>query len=54
MRMKNAAQNLSVVRRMVLNLLKTETSKGSLKGKRLKASWSPEYLEQLLALLFKF
>lgn len=53
-RVKNAAQNLSILRRMVLNVLKQETSKGSLKGKRKKAGWSEKYLTQLLAILFKF
>ena len=54
MRMNNASQNLAIVRRMVLNLLKLDKSKGSLKGKRRKASWSKEYLLELLARLFKF
>lgn len=50
-----AAQNLSIMRRMILNLLKLDTgSKGSLKGKRKKAGWSQTYLEQLLSMLFKF
>jgi len=49
-----SAQNLSILRRMVLNVLKQETSKGSLKGKRKKASWSEEYLVSLLPLMFNF
>jgi predicted transposase YbfD/YdcC len=49
-----ASQNLSIMRRMVLNTLKLDTSKGSLKGKRKKAGWSPTYLEHLLSLLFNF
>lgn len=53
-RVKNAAQNLAIMRRMVLNTLKQEKSKGSLKGKRKKAGWSEEYLSKLLAILFKF
>ena len=53
-RMKNAAQNLAVMRRMVLNVLKQEKSKGSLKGKRKKAGWSEQYLLQLLTILFNF
>ena len=52
--MNNAAQNLSIMRRMVLNLLKQEESKGSLKGKRKRAGWSEDYLTKLLALLFNF
>lgn len=53
-RANNAAQNLSIMRRMVLNVLKQEKSKGSLKGKRKKAGWSEDYLTRLLAILFKF
>lgn len=54
-RLGYAAQNLSVMRRMILNLLKLDTTaKGSLKGKRKKAGWSQEYLEHLLASLFNF
>lgn len=51
-RVKNAAQNLAIMRRMVLNTLKQEKSKGSLKGKRKKAGWSEAYLVKLLAMLF--
>ena len=54
MRVNNAAQNLGVVRRMVLNVLKLEKSKTSMKGKRLKASFSTDYLTKLLAILFNF
>lgn len=53
-RMGYASQNLAIMRRMVLNTLKLDDSKGSLKGKRKKAGWSSAYLEHLLALLFKF
>lgn len=53
-RINNAAQNMSILRRMVLNTLKKEPSKGSLKGKRKKAGWSEVYLLKLLALLFNF
>lgn len=53
MRVKNAAQNLSIMWRMVLNALKQEPSKGSLKGKRKRAGWSAGYLGKLLAILFK-
>ena len=54
-RVKNAAQNLSILRRMILNTLKKEdSSKTSLKLKRKKAGWSEPYLVQLLGMLFKF
>ena len=55
MRVKNAAHNLSILRRMVLNTLKTDqATKASLRLKRKKAGWSEEYLMSMLALLFKF
>jgi predicted transposase YbfD/YdcC len=41
----NGAENLSILRRMALNLVKQEKS-----GKRLKAAWSPDYLQTLLGL----
>lgn len=53
-RMGYAAQNLSIMRRMVLNTLKLDNSKGSLKGKGKNVGWSPVYLEHLLSLLFNF
>jgi len=54
-RVNNAAQNLSILRRMILNTLKQDTScKASLRRKRKRAGWSDEYLITLLALLFKF
>lgn len=55
MRVGYAAQNLSIMRRMVLNILKQDKStKASLKTKRKKAAWNKAYLEQLLGILFKF
>jgi predicted transposase YbfD/YdcC len=46
---RNAAENYSVVLRMALNLVKSENStKRSVKGKRLKAGWDDEYLLSLL------
>jgi len=45
----NAAQNMTVLRHMALNLLKQEQStKRSLRGKRLKAGWDEDYLAQIL------
>ena len=44
-----AAENFSVINRIALNLLKNEVStKQGVKGKRLKAGWSTDYLEQVL------
>lgn len=48
-RIGNAAQNMAVLRHMALNLLKREQStKRSLRGKRLKAGWDEDYLVQVL------
>ena len=55
MRAKNAAHNLSILRRMVLNTLKSDTSsKSSLRLKRKRAGWSDAYLMSILPLLFNF
>jgi len=45
----NGAENLSVLRRSALNILRGDTeSKKSLKRRRLKASWDLEYLNELI------
>jgi predicted transposase YbfD/YdcC len=45
----NAAQNVAVLRHIALNLLKREQStKRSIRGKRLKAGWDEDYLAQVL------
>lgn len=46
-RTKNAADNFSYIRKIGLNLLKKDTSKGSLVTKRLKAGWDNKYLMQI-------
>lgn len=46
-RTKNAADNFSYIRKIGLNLLKKDTSKGSLVTKRLKAGWDNKFLLQL-------
>ena len=49
-RQGNAAQNLSVLRRMALNMLKRETtSQGGLAAKRKRAGWDEDYLLLVLA-----
>lgn len=44
----HAIENMSFTRRFVTSLLKQDTSKGSLKGKRKKAGWDTDFLEILL------
>jgi predicted transposase YbfD/YdcC len=45
----NAAQNMTVLRHMALNLIKREQStKRSIRGKRLKAGWDEDYLAKVL------
>ncbi len=43
-----AAENFALVRKFSLNILKRDKGKGSLVTKRLKASWSIDYLFSLL------
>lgn len=43
-----STQNFGFLRKFVISLLKRDTSKGSLKGKRKKAAWSTDFLEKLL------
>lgn len=50
-RLRNAAQNFSLLRRIALNLFKAETaSKRSMPKKRKAAAWNHEYLIELLGL----
>jgi len=44
---KQAAENLSLLRKMALNLLKKEPSKGSMKLKRKKAAWDVAFLDAI-------
>ena len=49
MRKGHAAENFSRIRRIALNLLRTETTKKrGIKGKRLNAAWDHDYLLKLL------
>ena len=48
-RVGNAAENLSVLRRMALNMLKSESSvKVGVAAKRKKAGWDTDYLIRVL------
>jgi predicted transposase YbfD/YdcC len=49
-RLDNSPQNLAVMRHIALNIMQKDTSKGSLKGKFMRAGWDDRYLAQLLAL----
>jgi len=44
----SATENFSALRKFVLSLLKRDTSKGSLVGKRKRAAWSTRFLEKVL------
>ena len=48
-RMGNTAQNMTVLRHMALNLIRQQQStRRSIRGKRLKASWDEQYLARVL------
>lgn len=44
----NAGANLGVVRRVAASLLKQDTTRGSIKAKRLNAGWDDKYLQRVL------
>jgi predicted transposase YbfD/YdcC len=48
---RNAAENLALLRRVAVSLLKQDKSKGSLKGKRKRAGWDEPFLLHLLGSL---
>ena len=48
-RHRNEAMNMALIRKFVLNLIRKDPKKGSIKGKRKKASWSNDYLLELLS-----
>ena len=47
-RERTAARNLAVLRRIALDLLRADITKGSLKGKRKTAAWNDNYMARLL------
>jgi predicted transposase YbfD/YdcC len=49
-RADNGPNNLAVLRHMALNVMQKDPTKGSLRGKRKRASWHENYLKTLLAL----
>jgi predicted transposase YbfD/YdcC len=44
----DGAENFGFLRKFVISLLKRDTSRGSLKGKRKQAAWNTDFLEKLL------
>lgn len=46
----HGAENLALIRRIALNLIRQDRSQGSVHSKRLKAAWDQDYLIQLLTL----
>lgn len=48
---RNAAANLSVIRKIAINLIKTDSArKGSIKGKRKAAGWDNDYMQEIMGL----
>jgi hypothetical protein len=47
-RANHAAANFAIVRKIGLNLLRKDDTKGSLKSKRLRAAWSKDFLIKIL------
>jgi hypothetical protein len=47
-RVGHAAHNLAILRQLALNIIKKDTSKGSLRTKRFKAGLDSSFLEKLL------
>ena len=46
----HGAKNMAVVRRFALNLVRANKTKGSVKTRRKRAGWSPEFLLEILQL----
>ena len=49
-RQGHGAKNMAVVRRFALDLVRAHKAKGSVKTRRLIATWSPEFLLKVLSL----
>ena len=47
-RIKHAAENFSIVRKIALHLLKKDSGKESLRSKRLKAAWNKDFPVELI------
>jgi hypothetical protein len=44
----DGSENFGFLRKFAISLLKRDTSRGSLKGKRKRAGWNTKFLEKLL------
>jgi predicted transposase YbfD/YdcC len=49
-RTRHGAKNMAAVRRLALNLVRANKSKGSVKTRRKKAGWDPDFLLEILQL----
>ena len=49
-RLGNGPHNLAVLRHIALNVMQNDASKGSLRGKFMRAGWDERYLARLLTL----
>src|SRR3974390_43942 len=49
-RLGNGPENLAVLRHMAMNVMQKDATKGSLRGKFMRAGWDERYLARLLAL----
>jgi hypothetical protein len=47
-RKDNAPQNLAIIRKLALNLIRHSPQKGSIKGKIKRAAWNDDFLISLL------
>jgi predicted transposase YbfD/YdcC len=47
-RQKTAATNLSLLRKIAMNLFRKHPSKGGMKSKKMKAGWDVNFLEQIV------
>jgi len=53
-RKMNAAENFNIIRKMALNIVRSDkTSKASLKGRRKSAGWNNDYIESLLQIFMR-
>ena len=47
-RLDNAPENLAILRHMALNIMRNDTSKGSLRTKFSRAAWNNPFLQKLI------